>query len=718
MTPDAELRITADHRAKIALVYARQSSPHQVRSNRESTRLQLGLREKAVALGWTRPVVVDDDLGTSAAGFADRPGFQRMLARVALREVGIILCADASRLSRNSKDWAHLFELCAYFGTLIADLEQVYDLSRPNDRLVLGIKGTISEMELQVLRTRLRAGSEEKAARGELRTCLPAGYVHDLSGAIVPDPDARVQAAIELMFDQFDRCSSVRQLALWHRDTGTLFPVKKRNRTTTWTTPPGRTLRNYLEHPLYAGAYVFGRTTTRVEYVDGRLVKRQVVLPPEEWAVCIRDHHPAYVTWERYLANKAKTAQNRPRWSMDDNQGAIRDGLALLAGLLRCGHCGGRVYVAYKKASALYYCDGGQAKGSKRCLSFGSNLVDRRVGEELCRALEPLSIEAALRAADSLEAERNDEVRQAELHVEEAQYEADRAFEQFDLVDPKNRLVADTLEARLNEKLVALQEAKHHLDAVTRAAPEPLSDAQRRRLEDLARDFPSVWHHPRADPALKKRLLRTVVHEVLVRAVTADEPKTENQQEPAVDVARLRGRERLEVTVHWRGGSHTRFEVKKRATPRGKGAPTDPELVDTVRELARSGLDDAAIARILNMQEVPTARGLTWTQDRVRNFRRTHRVPKAEPPPEGERLTQSQVAAYLGVSRNGVLALERLGAISKNQITDFAPWRVPRSELDSERVQRLVRTLKDTGRLPRTPAGGCPEGQATLFGDE
>ncbi len=704
MTPDPEHRISAEHQAKCAIVYARQSTSQQVRSCRESTRLQLGLREKAISLGWTRPLVLEEDLGISAAGFVDRPGFQRMLSKVALREVGIIFCVDASRLSRNSKDWAHLFELCGHFRTLIADLEQVYDLSRPNDRLVLGIKGTISELELQVLRTRLRSGTEAKAARGELRFCLPAGYTHDPSGEIVFDPDRRAQAAIRQLFDQFDRSTSVRQLALWYHDTETLFPIKKRNRKTTWEVPVSKTLRNLLEHPIYAGTYVFGRTGVRVDCVDGRLIKRQVKLPPDEWPVCLRDHHAAYITWERFLANQAKIAENRPRWNMNDNRGAIRDGHALLAGLLRCGQCGRRIYVAHKKKSALYFCDAGQAKGSRRCLSFGSKLIDQRVGEELCRALRPLSVAAALRAAEQHDEQVAQGAESARLRVEAAQYEVDRAFEQFDLADPKNRLVVDSLEARLNEKLVALQEAKRSLETLADTQTRlRLTEEQRRRLEHLARDFPSVWSHPQVDATLKKRLLRAAILEVLV---SCQETKEEDDHSPS--------KHRLEVTIHWKGGAHTRFHIKKRAAPRGRGVRTDPDLVGKVSQLAQSGLRDAEITRILNMQRLKTTHGLTWTQDRVCNFRKTHRIRQARPP-EGEHLTQSEVASTLGISRNAVCALDRRGALSKNQITDFAPWRVPRSQLDSELVQTLVRVLKETGRLPK---GGCPKSQISLFPDQ
>jgi DNA invertase Pin-like site-specific DNA recombinase len=695
MMGDPDHRVTPKHRSRAALVYVRQSSEKQVRMNLESTRIQVGLREKAIALGWSQPVVIDDDLGVSASGYAHRPGFKELITRITMKQAGIILCFDASRLSRNSKDWAQLFELCSYFDTLIADLDQVYDLSQPNDRLVLGIKGTISEMELGVLRNRMRSGMEAKAARGELRLPLPAGYVHDDEYRILFDPDRRVQAAIRLMFDQFDRVTSIRQLALWYRDTGTRFPVRKDswNPKTVWQVPTSQTLRKLLVHPIYAGAYVWGRRPTGVDYVDGRLVKRvQAIRSLDECPVCIRDHHPAYVSWDRIMANVTRLSENKARWKMNDNQGAIREGLALLPGLLRCRTCGSRLYVNYKKTGALYSCDGGHAKGSRRCMSFGATEIDRRVGEELLRALAPHSVKAAIAAREQSEEEVTQRLTGLRLSVEAAQYEADRAFKQYDLVEPENRLVAGTLETLLNEKLALLKEAKERL-AEAEEEDRHLTDEQRQRLEALAADFPDVWNHPQADPKVRKSLLRTVVREILV------ELKAEEKQ--------------LEVTIHWRGGVHTQFRVKK--YDRRRGAAADPDLIEMVGKLAADGITDADSARVLNMHGTTTPGGLPWTVARVTNFRGTHRIRCGKRPSSEEYLTMSEAASHLGISRNGLLGLERIGALSRNQVMEFAPWRVERTELDSERVQALVRTLKTEGRLPK---GGCPEGQLSLLDDE
>ena len=694
MMSDSEVRITAEHRSRVAIVYPRQSTQNQVKSHTESTRIQLGLREKAIALGWPHPVLIDDDLGISASGFAERPGFQQMLFRVAKKEVGIIFCTDACRLSRNSKDWAHLFELCPFFNTLVADLEQVYDLTRPNDRLILGIKGTIAEMELTTLRNRLQRAKAAKAERGELRVNIPVGYIYDHAGKTVFDPNKRVQSAVALMFEQFDRFTSVRQFAIWYHDTKTLFPFKgcNKNCVTRWEIPGSKLLGRLLKHPIYTGTYTHGRYVTQVEYSGGKLRKRvSGVLPIDEWKVCIHDHHPAYISWERSLKNLSKIKENRPRRTMQQNRGAIRAGLALLAGICRCGQCGSKIYVQYKKTSALYCCDGKDNSGAARCLSFGSKLIDQEVTKELCQALQPLSIKAAIQAVKKNEEEKSQEIENATLQVQATQYESDRAFEQYNLVDPKNRLVADTLEERLNETLAGLHEAKERLEAIKKQT-SAFTGEQERRLRNLASDFHQVWNHPKADAILKKSIVRVAIHEILVV----------HQKEE----------QRLEVTIHWKGGTHTRIYLKKRATPVGSKA--DPNLVDTVRELAQT-ISDGEIARILNMKKVDTPRGLRWTKARVRDFRHHHHIVRANKArSEVETFSLKGAADYLGISRRSLLKLVDMGVISKNQVTDFAPCRISRKELDSEQTQGLVRNLKETGRLPK---GGCPKSQLTLFDD-
>ncbi len=692
MNPGDQHRIGKQHLERAALVYVRQSDQRQVRENVESTALQRGLRERAIAMGWPMPRLVEDDLGITASGFAERPGFQWMLTQVTLRKVGIILCIEASRLSRNSPDWAHLFELCGYFDTLVADVQQVYDVSIPNDRLVLQIKGTVAELELSSLRTRLRAGAEAKAARGELRVLLPAGYSYDANDEIVLDPDARVQGALRSMFEQFEHQTSVRQLALAYRDANKLFPVRKpRTREgIVWELPKPAVLHKLLSHPIYAGVYTFGRTQTFVDYVGGKLVKRTKRLAPDEWKVCIRDHHESYISWQRYQGNQVKLAESRPRWSMDDNRGAIREGRALLAGLLRCGLCGRKLRVVYnRKSSAVYHCDGPGPRGSNQCLVFGAKYVDQEVGRQLCRAAEPLAIEAAERVFALEQQEREHAVEQARLRLQAAQYAADRAFEQYDLADPKNRLVVDNLERRLNEKLTEARRAQHELERHLEGEPR-LTPKQEAEVRRLAHEFPHVWAHPDTPSTLRKQLLRTAIVEVIVRRDGAE----------------------LALAIHWTGNTCTRLTVRKRATPVGSKA--DTSLTELVEKLADS-LDDGEIARILNMKKLATPRDLPWNKDRVRAFRSHHRIRQGSLGPDPDTLTGQQARDYLGIGYHGLTALIRCGAVHANQITDFAPWRISRAELDSEQVQALVRALKRTRRLP---AGGSPRHQQALFSEK
>lgn len=690
MNPGDQHRITKRHAERMAVIYVRQSDPKQVRENTESTFLQRGLRDRAIEMGWGTPRVVEDDLGISASGFADRPGFQWMLTQVTLRKVGIIFCIDASRLSRNSPDWAQLFELCGYFDTLIADTQQIYDVSIPNDRLVLQIKGTVAELELSSLKTRLRAGIESKAARGELKILLPPGYVYDLDNQIVIDPDARVQQAIRSMFKQFQHATSVRQIALQYRDTQTLFPIRKpRTREgIAWEIPQRYILHKLLAHPMYAGAYTRGRTQTYVDFAEGKLVKRtKRILPQEEWPVCIKDHHEAYISWQQYRDNQAKLAEARPRWTMADNRCAVREGRALLAGLMRCGKCGRKLRTIYnRKSSAMYHCDGAGPRGTNRCVAFGAKYVDEQVGEQLCQAMQPLALDAAERAFALEQKDRKHRVQQSELRVQALQYAADRAFEQFDLADPRNRLVVDNLERRLNEKLAELRSAKQDLERHL-ASDLPLSEDERAQLRRLSEDFSSIWNDPKTPIPLCKQLVRIAIREVIVQREDRE----------------------LLFTVHWAGDAYTRLNVTKRATP--VGSRTDPSLVELVQKLARA-LNDAELARILNMKKIQTPRDLKWTKDRVQTFRTNHRI-KSASRHDPDMLTGQQTRDYLGIGYHGLMALIRRGAIQANQITDFAPLRISRRELDSEHVQKLVAVLKATGKLP--PAGGCSPNQHSLF---
>jgi hypothetical protein len=375
---------------------------------------------------------------------------------------------------------------------------------------------------------------------------------------------------------------------------------------------------------------------------------------------------------------------------MDDSRCAVRKGRALLAGLLRCGKCGRKLRVNYnRKSSAMYRCDGDAPRGTNVCLSFGAKYVDQEVGRQLCRAMEPLAIDAAERAFELEQQQRHQEVEQAQLRVEAAQYAADRAFEQYDLTDPKNRLVVDNLEKRLNDKLADLQSARCELQRRLEDNP-PLTAQQRDEIRNLSRDFRRLWNHPDTPTALCKQLLRIAIREIVVR----------------------RDNGQLAFIIHWAGDTCTEASVNKRATPVASSSRTDPSLTELVRRLAQT-LGDGQIARILNMKKLRTPRDLKWTQDRVRSFRSAHGIKKAKTKDDPNILTGQQARDYLGIGYHGLTALVRRGVIRTNQVTDFAPWRIPRAQLDSKTVQRLVNYLKETGHLP--PEGGSPPGQREIF---
>lgn len=690
MSPDPNHAINADKLARQAVVYIRQSSQGQVIKNTESARVQRNLRQKAIELGWNQPCVIDDDLGVSASGFAVRPGFQDLLARVANRQVGIILSVDASRLSRNSKDWAHLLDLCSCCETLIADADQVYDLANLNDRMILGIKGTVSELELGTIRRRMRDGTQSKAARGKLRFLLPVGYVHDANGEPVLDPDKRVRESVLQMFARFEEHSSVRQLSIWYRDSGTLFPHRSRHKgqPTRWAIPSSGKLTTLLCHPFLAGAYVYGRKVTTVECVDGQLSKR--VKRRETPQVCIHDNHPSYISWERHLEICAQVSDNAAMWKNQENRGAPREGLALLTGLIRCGCCGRKVQVTYTtKTSAIYRCPGGNDVGDRGCISIASVGVDALVSDELCRALQPHAVNAAITAASMREEARSKDVESARLHVEAAQYEADRAFEQFNLCDPRNRNVADTLEQRLNDRLIELEAARQrHQEQL--ADDTKSSEETTEQLARLSRDFSAVWDHPDADPRFKKQLLRAAITEIIVEPI--DEPR------------------RIQVTVHWQGGTHTRAHVARRPR-KGTPSPKTEELMSLVEKLAVEHTD-AEISRVLSLNGHKTAIGLNWNQARVRSFRNRNGIRAPKVGAESRTLTRSQARQYLGIGGSAITALVERGLITPNQVAPYAQWRIEPDELDSDEVRALVTALNRNGRLPR---GGCPKSAPTLF---
>ena len=657
-------KIASEHLGRQAFVYVRQSTQDQVLHNHESRRRQYGLADRARQLGWAEPVVIDDDLGRSGGGVA-RPGFERLLLAICEGRVGIVLAVEASRLARNGRDWHTLLEFCGLVGCLLADEDGLYDPRLPNDRLLLGMKGTMSEMELSILRQRSLEALRQKARRGELFLNVAVGYVKVRRDRIAKDPDQRVQEALALVFRKFAEFQSIRQVHLWLRQEGVLTPAVETDgegRRIVWKPPVYNTVRALLTNPVYGGAYAFGRTASRVTVENGRKrISRGHRRDREEWDVLIVDHHEGYVSWAEFERNQRLIADNANCRGLMA-RGAVRRGDALLAGLLRCGHCGRRLHVSYSGTDGFcvrYSCRGAHINhGTQTCISFGGMRVDAAVSGEVLRLLSPLGVEAALMAIASRDAEIADTRRQAELALTQARYEADLARRQYDAVDPANRLVAAELERRWNDRLAEAQRQEERLAAIGADKPS-LSAAERERLLSLGADLPAAWSHTGATAETRKRILRAVLEEIVATLTE----------------------ERIELLLHWRGGDHTRLGIPRNRTGQHRYS-SGAEVQDLIHALARQQ-EDGAIAATLNRLGKRTGRGNSWTEVRVRSFRSHHRVLAYRPGEMAERgeLTLEEASRRLGVSKMTVLRLIGDGTITARQVCKGAPWAIPEAQI-------------------------------------
>jgi len=684
-------KITPAHLARKAIVYLRQSSPQQVRRNLESQHLQYDLVRYAKELGWSTVEVIDTDLGFSAsAGSQVRVGFQRLLSEVATRQVGIIFSREASRLSRNDKDWCALLELCQLFDTLLGDAEQIYDLQLTDDQLVLGIKGTLSVVELRTLRLRLQQGMENKARRGELIRLLPPGFVRDRDGQVCKDPDLRVQELLALVFRKFRETWSIRQTMCWFHQQEVALPVNKfldGAHRLAWQLPTYSFVSDVLHNPCYAGAYVYGRRITEVALVEGRPVKRQGRTRPAEAArVLLRDHHEGYITWAMYEEHQRRMRGNALRLNQAGEElvGAVRAGHGLLAGLLRCRRCGRKLQVRYwgkAGTAARYLCAGDFDQGGRYCLGFGGATVDRNIGEQVVAAISPLGVAASLEAQRRLEQVDEDAHAALERRRELAAYEALRAAEQYHAVDPRHRQVAAELERRWNEKL----EQRERCEAALRALAEQRSTpsvADRAQLVALGADFAAVWANAACPMELKKQIVRTVIEEVLVDWDEASD--------------------RLQFLIHWQGGCHTAFAMDK---PRsGVGRRTAQADLEIITLMAGRGYGDDEIARVLNKLGRRTGHDKRYNQERVATARRNHAIAgqrRARRDPE--RLSLGEAVKQYGVSDTTFRRLVERGLLPMTQVAPWAPWELRRSDLDAEPVHGILQHLKQTGKLVLDP---------------
>jgi DNA invertase Pin-like site-specific DNA recombinase len=650
-------KITAEHLARSAYVYIRQSTADQLTHNHESQRRQYGLVNRAKHLGWTDVEVIDDDLGRSGGGIA-RPGFERLLAAICEARVGAVLAIEASRLARNGRDWHTLIEFCGLVGTIIVDEDGIYDPRHPNDRLLLGMKGTMSELELSLFRQRSQEALKQKARRGALILGVAAGYVKVGRDRIEKNPDQRVRDALQLVFAKFAEFQSARQVHIWLRDEAIELPVKSRGGETRgiiWRLPAYNTVHNILTNPIYAGAYAFGRTTSRVSVENGRKrVRRGVHRPMAEWDVLIKDHHEAYITWDEFERNLHVIANNANGKGSAKVKGAVRRGELLLPGLLRCGHCGRKLHVSYSGKLGRYSCSGGRTNhGTARCISISGLSIDAAVSTEVLHILKPLGIDAAVTAIETQTSETSAAQRQRELSLQQARYEAAHARRQYDAVDPANRLVAGELERRWNEALQAVQRIEGEIAAIVSSKPPTLGERERQQLMQLGADLELAWSHPAATATTRKRILRAALNEIVVC------------KEGAI----------IHAVLHWQGGDHTALQIKQRLNAGGRHHWPPEDTISLVRELARL-MPDRQIARLLNRCGKPTGYSNGWTQQRVRGFRGHHGVAVYRDGERAERgeITLDAAAEIIGVCKMTALRMIRRGDIKGRQVCTGAPW--------------------------------------------
>jgi len=684
-------KVKPNHTQRAAIVYIRQSSPAQVENHRESTARQYALVEKACQLGWAQQqvIVIDEDLGLSGSGWAERSGFGRLTTEVGLGHVGIVLGLEVSRLARNNADWYRLFDLCGVTDTLVGDGDGVYHPALFNDRLILGLKGIMAEAELHVLRARLEGGIRNKAARGELRRGLPVGFVWgEADGEVRFHPDESVVRTLRTVFSKFTELGSVRKVWLWFRSEGLSFPMRQHMKSEIrWIAPTYTAIHHVLTNPVYAGAYIYGRCRHE-RYVDeqGRLRRRTRHLPMAEWSVLLPEHHPGYIDWPAFQANQTRIDANvhpQPHQA----GGAVREGAALLQGLATCGKCGRRLHTHYtgRNAAPGYHCSGNNIVEGRGvyCLNVGGVQIDQAVVDAFLKALTPAALEATELAAQQLEAGHDAALVQWRLAVERARYEAERAERQYRAVEPENRLVARGLETEWEKRLRELALAETELERREQQRPRTLNQEEKKKIRFLGSDLDKVWTAPTTTDRDRKELLRALLEEVIVAV---------NQPE-----------RRAHLTLRWRGSALTEIDLSlPRMKPRG--LHTDEDTISLLRRLSVHYPDDVS-AGILNRQGRRTASGERFTANQVGSLRRYRNIPRYEPPaepPTGNLVTLKDAAQSLGLAASTLHRWINDGFMAGEQITPGAPWRI---RLTDELRARFVE---------ETPPGYLPMLEATM----
>jgi len=585
-------KVQLHHRDRLAIVYIRQSSLQQVQHHSESTKLQYALSDKVQKLGWSKEqlLIIDEDLGLSGASAQGRPGFQKLVTEVTLDHVGIIVGIEISRLARSCKDWYQLLEVCSLFRTLIADTDGIYDPSSYNDRLLLGLKGTMSEAELHVIKQRMLAGKKAKAKRGELGMQLPMGYIKQASGEVIKDPDEQAQSTISLIFSLFDKYRTLNAV-LKHLVTHDIqMPYRERQGLKkgelSWVRANRQTLGNLLHNPIYAGAYVYGRRPTDPRKKQpGRPSTGRVTVTPQEWEVLIKDKLPAYISWERYERNLRQLKNNSAQ-----GIGVARHGSALLPGLLICGHCGLRMSAHYSdNGSTLRYACYRMAVdyGEKACQSLLGNPLDQLIETQLLAAIEPSALELSLQTAENYEQERQQQIAHWQQRLARAHYEVERAYRQYNVVEPENRLVSRTLEKKWEETLTSEKQLKQDYELFLNHQAYALSENERNEIRALASDIPKLWKSQSTTQIQRKNIVRLLIEKIKVRVIEETE--------------------KVQVEIYWAGGHKTETGFNR---PVGKLEQLSyyRELLERAESLYQEGKTRKEIATILNHEGWQTAK--------------------------------------------------------------------------------------------------------------
>ena len=659
MNSEAHQKVTASHLKRSAYLYVRQSTVRQVFENTESTHRQYGLSQRAIALGWPsdRVIVIDSDLGQSGASAVDREGFQRLVAEVGMGRAGIVLGLEVSRLARNSTDWHRLLEICALTDTLILDEDGVYDPAHFNDRLLLGLKGTMSEAELHILRARLRGGILNKARRGELRCQLPVGLVYDSGGHVMMDPDIQVQQTVRLLFETFARTGAAHATIKYFRKQRLLFPTRVtaggQKGELTWTPLSLSRASRALHNPWYAGAYAYGRSRSR-RHPDG--TKRYERLPQDQWHVLIRDAHPAYISWQEYERIEQRLRASAKAIGYERNGGPPREGPALLQGRVVCGLCGSRMSVRYntRRSGDLitnYVCEGrGRLFGDPLCQSIQGTEIDAVIGTLIVEAITPMALDLALAIQQEIASRLDEADRLRHRQVERAQYEVDRARHRYMQVDPANRLVADSLEADWNAKLRALVEAQEDYQRQRASDRLVVDEQERKRILDLATDFPAVWRDPNTPQRERKRMLALVLEDVT-----------------------LIKQSQITAAVRFRGGATTTLTLPRPLTPQQIRA-THAEVRQEIDALLDE-YTDAQVAHILNERGHHTGAGDAFDPVSVQWVRFSAKLKSLkERLLEAGMLTNKELSARLGVCRTTLARWRHEGRISARICNGVGEW--------------------------------------------